>query len=219
MQYCEQCKVSVRGGDSICPLCQHRLQGEKEEDLYPKLQTIYKKFELFFKLLIVGTISSAMICVGVNLILPQAGFWSLYAIFGLIGFWISLVNVLKRRDNLLKSIAVQAFVLTILCVILDFLMGWSNWSLDYFIPIAYSVELLSLYIIALVKRLPPEEYIIYMISALLFCIVPITLYLTGLLTVMLPSIICLVLSVITLVWLIVFEGKRLFWEFKKRFHL
>ena len=185
MQYCDQCHVNVRGGDSICPLCQHKLTGEKEQHLYPTLQTIYKKFQLLFKFLIAGTFSAGVICVGINLILPKNGAWSMYVVI----------------------------------LIIDFIMGWSNWSLDYFIPIAYSTETLSLYIIARVKKLPAEEYIIYIISALLFCIVPITFYFAGLLTVVLPSIICFVLSIVTLVWLVVFEGKRLMWEFKKRFHL
>ena len=154
MQYCKQCNVSVSGADDICPLCQQNLTGEKERPLYPKIQTVYKKHQLFFKLLFGGTASAAIISVGINLILSQTGFWSIYVVFGIISFWISLVNVLKRKDNLLKSIAVQAFVLTVLSVILDLIMGWSNWSIDYFIPITYSVELISLYIIAIVKNYP-----------------------------------------------------------------
>lgn len=219
MRYCDQCKVHVRGGDTVCPLCQNRLTGDAQKALYPEIKTVYRQYQFLFRLLIAATVSGGMICVGINLMLPGSGFWSVFVVFGILCFWISLTAVLKRRDNLLKTIVYQALLLSLLSVLLDLFIGWSGWSLDFFIPITYTLELVSLFIIAKVKKLPPEDSIVYLITAILFCVIPIVFYFTGLISVALPSVLCMTFSVITLVSLIVFEGRTLLVEVRKRFHL
>ena len=54
MKYCEQCKVSVTGQRSRCPLCQSVLrdEGEPYEEVFPVIPTVYNRFQFFFKLLI-----------------------------------------------------------------------------------------------------------------------------------------------------------------------
>ena len=101
----------------------------------------------------------------------------------------------------------------------DLLIGWRGWSLNFVIPIACSVALLSLAIIARVMKLPPGDYIVYLIVDIVFGIAPLVFYLTGLVSIALPSIICISLSVLTLSALIVFEGKHMLQELTKRFHV
>ena len=85
MKYCENCKVSVRGNGEFCPLCQHTLIGEGSEEVYPKLPTLFHQHALFFKLLIFITAAAGIICVAINLLLPQSGYWSVFVFcaFGL----------------------------------------------------------------------------------------------------------------------------------------
>ena len=58
MKYCEQCKVSVTGQRSRCPLCQSVLrdEGEPYEEVFPVIPTVYNRFQFFFKLLIFASI-------------------------------------------------------------------------------------------------------------------------------------------------------------------
>jgi len=219
MSQCNQCNVTVRGDDKVCPLCQNQLTGAVGEALYPAIPTVYGQYRLIFKILTTLTLSGGIICVGINLMLPQSGFWSVFVVFGILCFWVSIIIVIKRRGNLLKSITFQVVAFALMFVALDFLIGWTGWSLNFFIPISCTVAILSLAIIVKVKKLPAEEYGVYLIADILFCIVPIVFYFTGLISVVLPSLLCMAVSVVTCVSQIVFEGKNLWIEIVKRFHV
>ncbi|MCQ2008397.1 MAG: DUF6320 domain-containing protein [Sporolactobacillus sp.] len=219
MKYCGKCKVSIRGKDANCPLCQSRLSGTDEEELYPFVPTIYRQYELFFKLLIFVTIMIGVLCVAVNLILPDSGFWSLFVAVGIGCFWISLIYALQKKDNIPNNITAQVFILSALSLGWDWFTSWRGWSLNYVIPIACSVAMISLAIIAKVTKMPAEDYIVYFIIDIVFGIVPLILYFTGQVGFIIPSVICISLSVLSLSALILFEGKNVLQEIAKNFHV
>lgn len=219
MKYCDKCKVSVRGKETVCPLCQNRLTGTDEEALYPNIPTIYKQFELFFKLLILATITAGVTCVAINLILPRHGYWSVFVVFGLLCFWLSLAYAVRRKDNLPKNITFQAAMVSGLCVLWDFFTGWHGWSLDYVFPIICIAAMISLAVLSRVMRMPAGDYIVYLFVVVLFGIVPFILYLTGFVCIIIPSVICIGLSVVTLSALILFEGANMIAEIQKHFHV
>lgn len=219
MKYCGKCKVSFRGEETVCPLCQNRLSGVDEKAIYPMVPTIYRQFELFFKLLIFSTIIAGVTCVAVNLILPQSGYWSVFVVLGILCFWISLLYALRKKDNIPNNITAQVFILSTLSFGWDWFTGWRGWSLSFVIPISCSVAMLSLAIIAKVTKMPAGDYIIYLIVDIVFGTVPLIFYLTGLVGFVIPSIICISLSALSLSALILFEGKNVLREIIKSFHL
>ncbi|MDD4689100.1 MAG: DUF6320 domain-containing protein [Eubacteriales bacterium] len=219
MSQCNQCNVTVRGSNKVCPLCQNQLIGDVDESLYPEISTVYNQYRLIFKILAAITLSGGIVCIGINLMLPKSGFWSVFTVFGILCFWLSVIIVLKRRGNLLKTITFQVLAFSLLFIALDFFIGWTGWSLNFFIPIACTVAVLSIAIIAKLKNIPTEDYGVYLIVDLLFCIVPIVFYFTGLISAVLPSLFCMAVSVVTCVSQIVFEGKNLWQEIVKRFHV
>ncbi|MFT8318465.1 MAG: DUF6320 domain-containing protein [Sporolactobacillus sp.] len=219
MRYCEKCRVKVRGEETRCPLCQNRLTGSAEENVYPSIPTVYKQNELFFKSLIFSTITAGVVCAAINLILPQSGYWSVFVLLGILCFWISLSYALRKKDNIPKSISNQVFILSILSVGWDWFTGWHGWSVNYVLPISFSVALLSLAIIAKVIKLPAEDYIVNLVVDIVFGIAPLILYIAGLVGPVIPSVICTSLSIISLSALILIEGKRVLREIIKNFHL
>lgn len=219
MRYCEKCRVKVRGKETHCPLCQNRLTGSAEESCYPSVPILYKQYEPFFKSLIFSTIAASVICAAVNLILPKSGYWSIFVILGILYFWVSFAYTLKKKDNIPKSISNQAFILSLLSLGLDWFTGWHGWSLNYVLPISFSVALLSLAIVAKVIKLPAEDYIVNLIVAIVFGFVPFILYVSGFVQSVIPSVICISLSVLSLSALILFEGNEVLGEIVKNFHL
>lgn len=219
MKQCKKCGVGIRGNERICPLCQSELSGTDDDEVYPFVPTIYRQYELFFKLLIFSSIAAGVICVAVNLILPKSGYWSVFTVLGIICFWISLLYALHRKDNISGTITTQVFLLSVLSVGWDLLTGWQGWSLNYVIPISCSVAMLSLAIIATVTKVPAEDYIVNLIVDIIFGIVPLILYLTGLVDSVIPSIVCISLSILSLSALILFEGKSVVQEIIKNFRL
>ncbi len=219
MKYCGKCKVTVKSGTARCPLCQNNLEGEAEAEAYPVLPTLYKQYALFFKLLILATVSAGVISVAINLILPQTGYWSLFAVLGIACFWITLAVVYRRKNNIPHIITNQVMVLSVFSVGWDYLTGWRGWSLDYVIPLTCVGAMVVLAVVAKVMHLPAGDYIAALFVDIAFGIVPIVFYLLGMINVAIPSILCIALSLISLVGLILFEGKSMRLELIKRLHM
>lgn len=219
MRICKKCGVQVRGAEIFCPLCQHRLPGGPEEPVYPKIPTVYRQHEFFFKCLILCSVAAGVVCAAVNLLIPGNGFWSVFVALGILCFWVSLAYAVRKKDNIPHTITVQVFLISILSVGWDFITGWHGWSLDFVIPIACSTAMLSLFIIAKVMRLPPEDYLVYFMVDILFGVVPLVFYLTGLTRVAVPSVVCISLSILSLAALIVFEGREMLRELIRRVHV
>lgn len=219
MKYCDKCKVSVRGDAAVCPLCQSRISGTEEQGLYPVIPTIYKQFELYFKLLILLTVMVGVTCVSINLIIPASGWWSTTVLFGLFSFWIIIAYAVKKKDNLPNTITVQALLISLFSLLWDWFTGWHGWSLDYAFPIACIMAMLALAVTSQVLKMPAGDYIVYLIVDIAFGIFPFILYLSGHLHVVIPSVICIALSILSLSSLILFEGRNMIQEIEKHFHV
>lgn len=221
MRFCDKCKVNIRGNMEYCPLCHSKLTGESDESeiLYPSMPSIYKQFELFFKILFLSTVSAAICCVAINILVPAPIFWALFVILGVICFWILLIVAIRKRNNIPKIISQQVFLISLLSVLWDYVTGWYQWSLDYVIPIACIMGIIVLMVIAKVMKLPTEDYIICFFADIIFGIIPIVFYLTDIINTIIPTIICVALSLISLVSILLFEGDKIKIELEKRLHL
>jgi hypothetical protein len=219
MRKCEKCGVTVRGLGRYCPLCQSRLTGTPEEDIYPKIPTLYRQFAVLFRWMIFGSIAGCIICMAVNILIPSKIFWSLFVIIGVICFWLSFSFAIRKRDNIPQDLTIQVFLATIICIVWDLVTGWKGWSLDYVLPIACSGAMISLIIIAVIMKLQPDEYILYFIVDILYGTVTLLLLLTGVTHIVIPTIICITISLVSLTGLIIFQGKAMRQELIRRFHL
>ena len=221
MKYCEKCTVKAAVNTKRCPLCQNRLTelGGGEGSIFPPVMTVYHQFGVFFKLLILGSVAAAVICVAINLMLPQSGMWSMFVVMGVACLWIALAFALRTRHNFLKNLVYQAIVISVLSVVWDWVTGWRGWSIDYVIPIICMVAMVLLAVIVKIKHMEISDYIIYMALFGIFGIIPIIFYLTGSLRILYPSLICVAQSIISLAALIIFEGENVRAELKRRLHL
>lgn len=219
MKYCSKCRLSVRTTSEYCPLCQSRLTGEGGDGLYPYIPTIYKQFELFFKILIVSSIGAAVACVAANLIFPQTGIWSLFAVFGIFCVWVSVTLIIKKRRNIPRTIVNQVFLTALFCIIWDAVTGWRGWSVDYVLPIIFSASMIGLFIVARVLKMKAGDYLFYLILVTFFCIITLVFYITGITGAVIPSIICFSGGIATLASLVIFEGRNMKHELERRFHL
>lgn len=219
MKYCEKCKVTVRGAETFCPLCRHRLTGTAEEPPYPTIPTVYKQNQRIFKLLGLLTVLSAAVCAFINLLIPQSGFWSAFVLLGIICFWVSLAYALRKQNDIPKTMTGQVIVLSILCVLWDYFTGWHGWSLEFVFPITCITAMVSLAILAKILKMPIGDYFIYLFANIAFGIIPLIFLETGLLRVILPSEICMLCSFVSFLFLMVSEGRAMLSEISRRFHV
>lgn len=220
MKYCEKCKLSVRGNLKRCPLCQAQLSGEGEEPLFPDIPpTIYKQYKLFFKLLILASVVAVVVCMSIDLILSDTISWSFFVLFGIICFWISLFIATKQRHAIPQNITRQVFVVSVFSVLWDYFTTWKGWSVNYAIPIICTIAMISLLTLAKIIKMKEEDCIFSLVVTVCFGLIPLVLLLIGKIYVRIPTLICVAVSIIVTAILILFEGKVLIQELKRKFHV
>lgn len=221
MKYCENCKTTVRGRRALCPLCQGPLRdaGADTGETFPSIPTVYSQFGLFFRLLILASVAASVISLAVNIMIPTKVFWAAFVVAGIGCMWLSLAFALHKWRNIPKNMIYQVVILSLLAVVWDRFTGWHGWSLDYVIPILCVTAMVSMSAIAKVMRLHFEDYLIYLLLFALFGIIPLVFFFMGLLRVAYPTLICVAMSIIALTALLVFEGRNIHLELKRRLHL
>jgi len=220
MKFCNKCKLSVVGKRNLCPLCQGELKdlNDDNREIFPEIPTMFHKYSLFFRILILSSVTVAIVSVMFNVMFPTEGWWSLFVVAGIGCFWIGTAIAISKRTNIPKNILYQVVLLSALAVLWDNWTHWHAWSVNYVIPIVCIGAMISMAIIAKVTNLHARDYMIYLIIDGLFGIVPIVFYFTGLLTMQYPSLICVAASIISLVSLLLFEGENMRSELKRRLH-
>lgn len=211
----------MTGKKAKCPLCGaqlEKLNEEEEREKFPIIHSVYYKNHFFFKLLIFISVLLATISIVLNVLLPIELYWSFFVIAGIICTWISLIILISKRHNIHKTLLWQVILILILSVLWDKWTGWHSWSIDYVIPIVCTLFMMIMAVLAKVLKLQRGDYIIYLLFDCLFAFIPLTLMILDITSVLIPSLICVAVSFLSLVSLILFEGKNMLEELKARLH-
>jgi hypothetical protein len=221
MRYCENCGLHVTGVADRCPLCQGVLTGEPDgPDRFPALPPRPKAPWFALRLLALGTVAAAAICIAVNISFPSHGGWSLVVLAALLTGWLTVGLAIRKRGNPLKAMIWQVFVVSALVLGWDIGTGFSGWSVDFVMPILAMCSLVAMAVLGRILRRQLLEYLFYMVlNILLGLVLPLVLLLTGTVRVVYPSLACIVVSVIALAALLLFRGKAVQSELSRRMHL
>lgn len=221
MKYCEQCKLTVTGQRSRCPLCQSVLrdEGEPYEEVFPVIPTVYNRFQFFFKLLIFASAVLGIVSVVINLLLPQSGVWSLFVLGGIGCLWVFLFIAVRKRNNIPKNILWQVAVAILFCLLWDLFTGWHGWSVDYVVPSICVAAMAALAVTAKVFRLVVGDFLFYLLISVLFGTLPVISILLGWVQVLYPSLICVGCSLVSLAAVLIFQGENMKREWRRRMHL
>ena len=220
MLYCIGCKVSIAGKHIHCPLCGGKMTGEAAENSsYPQVFPDRSWPKKVIQLISASALSAAVICVAINILIPTETFWALFAVFGLACGWLwSVVGIIKK-SKLINNIAWQVIMISVPAFLLDWFTGWYGWSVDYVFPCVCSGAMLAIIILSRVMHMPAKEYIINLIVCTAMGIIPLVWLFTGVLRIIIPSVICAAVSLIIIFIQLIFNWKAICREILKKFHL
>lgn len=221
MKYCSKCKVEVIGDMAFCPLCQSELllQGEVRENIYPTIKEHYTANHMVLKILEFISIIIGILSIFFNIILPSSICWSLIVLVTLGGGWLSIrVAILKHR-NLVKYFLNQSVIICIFAMVIDYITGHNGWAITFVVPTIFSLAMIVMYLLSKILHLQAGDYMIYLLLDGLFGIFPLLFLITDKVQTDIPSLVCILISIISVAGLIVFEGNAMLSELKRRLHV
>ncbi|HHT96412.1 MAG TPA: hypothetical protein GXZ90_00775 [Clostridiales bacterium] len=220
MLKCDNCKINIEGEESRCPLCGGLVQGKPDgKNAFPSIPTIYEEFNIMIRIIMFVSIVIAVLSIALNLIIDIERKWYLLVIAGILCLWLSFIFIIKKKDNIPKTIVWQVVIITITAVLWDYSMGWRGWSISYVLPSVCAAAIILMVLAVKILKIYVGDYIVYLLIDALFGLIPIVFLLIGGLDVTFPSIICVAASVISISALILFKGQDIKEELNKRMHV
>lgn len=94
--------------------------------------------------------------------------------------WLALAVGFFKRYNLLKNAMWQLIIVTVGCIIWDWLTRWHGWSIDFVLPGVSGLIMISMLIISRVYYRQAKDYLVYFVMAALYgMILPFFFLVTG----------------------------------------
>lgn len=231
MQYCNQCRVQIRGNTDRCVLCGNLLNsgadvrnspraeaGRSGKEVFPEIPPAYER-HLAIRILVFISFAAIVASFAMRMIFPSGVNWPLYVVLGLVSMWLGLIIVIRKGYHIPKTIMWQVTVVSILSVIWDKMTGWRGWSIDYVIPAVFVAAVLVMYIIAKITKLSIRDYITYALLDGLLGILPVLFIVFDWVSVYYPAIICAAASITFLSAIFIFQGDNIRKELNKRMHI
>lgn len=233
LSYCNHCRVTVRGSDDICPLCRNPMPpvekngmdlaailAEEElcQDVFPYVD-VENRSHRVIRLLSVISIAAVVISFLTRMTFPTRVNWPIFVLISVIFMWLSVATILRKHHNVSKTIIWQVVLWSGTALLFDRVIGWRGWSLNYFIPILCATGIVTVAVLANVLHLHKGDYIVYLILGALLGLIPFLFIILDWVRVLLPAVMCVALSISFLAAVLIFYGRLIFNETRKRFHL
>ncbi len=224
-QHCLQCNVRIRGDKIRCPLCGNSLPHageilklEHPRDVFPYIEAEFKS-HLAVRILVFISLVTVILSFAIAQFFESEINWPLLILLGIGSMWLIASNVLRKRRSLAKVITWQVTLLSLLALLWDFVIGWQGWSLDFAIPILCIAATAAMFVIAQVRHLDAQDYIVYLSLTALFGLFPMLFLLFSWVNIIIPSILSVVISSIMLAAILIFQWEAIMSELSKRLHI
>ncbi len=218
MNRCNKCNVLIENNLKKCPLCLSETEviSDEYDCSYPEikksqLNDIIKKLFLFL------AVGGSVVCFFVNIYIGGIP-WSMICVAGYFYLYFSAKVFFVKARNIPLNIMLQIILLSITVPVVDYAIGWVGWSIDYVLPLVQIAGSVVLFVFGLLKPIKFSEYIFYIFMVAFFGIIPFVLLMLNLVSVIWPSIACVLYSFLSLLYMLVFARRKFNNELQKRLH-
>ncbi len=179
MLKCSKCRISIRGDKKCCPLCMGQVSGEPEDSAFYAIRPQNISRASAFRI-------ASFICVITEIVMGLLFYASHYAnaAFLLVMLVAPLclfdfAAAIFFKENILKLITTQAYLIMLVCYIVDLNTGFIGWSVIWVIPVLFVVLTVAVMMIGHVMRSHMENYIIYPVLNVILSLLQVILIKTG----------------------------------------
>ncbi len=221
MSKCLKCNVMICDDTDRCPLCRHVLEVKtgQEKNYYPDAILVTKRFRFLENLLLFLSIVAVCVLAGINYTVNPDILWSVIAALVLLYVNVAFkLAVIGKSGYMFKTVMLVLIAVPVLLSI-DYLTGYSRWSLDYVLPAGVLAMDLMLLILILVNRRNWQSYMMSQIFTLLLSVVPVILYLINVIHFPYLAWIAFGASAFLFLGTLILGDRRARTELKRRFHI
>lgn len=224
MKKCNSCNVYISDESDVCPLCRHGLTEVddlkiKKQAVYPDIVFSRRKFNSLINIFKLISLILIVLSVCINAITYSETWWSVIVVAAVVYFWVTMKYSILHNTNYAAKILVQIILTMLLSVLIDFVLGYSGWSVNYALPSIALLGCAAIAILMVVNYMNWQSYIMFQIAFVAFGIIFVILYANRIITKPLMTYMALGISLLMFICTIIFGDKKAKTELKRRFHM
>lgn len=221
MSKCRNCNIEILDNTGVCPLCHCVVEkdGTERESAYPEVWIREKKIGLVIRIYLFLAVAAEALLVFINVQQQGSIWWS--AITAGVFFYIYLVMKvgIQNETGYRNKIILFTAAFVILIYMIDRVIGYRGWSLNYVLPAGVLMINLAIMLLMIVNWKNWPSYLLFQIFCILCSMLPIFLWKKGVITKPFLSEIALADSVLLFLGTVIIGGSRARIELKRRFHV
>lgn len=196
-----------------------QVKKEADKGNYPVIEYDEKKWKNLVYIFY-GILAAVAVLLGVVNVATYSGlWWSGIAVPAIVYAGLTVRYSILHHANLGKSVMIQTIGMQILLVLMDQVLGYQGWSVNYAIPATILFADVVVVFLILVNRLNWQSYFMYQIAITIFSFIPLILWAAGFVTRPAVALVTMVLTVLILLMTIRLGDTRIKNELIRRFHL
>lgn len=192
---------------------------EHDRKNYPEVAYDVDKFKKIVNIFYLVLFALAAILAIINYATFRHTWWSAIAVASIGYAAVTIRYSLTRHANLAFKIVIQSVGAQLLLVVIDYVTGYTGWSVNYAIPSVILFDVAAIVFLIIVNRLNWQSYFMYQIAITIFSFIPLALWAFDLINRPLMAIITVIISVAILSVTILMGDRSVKKELIRRFHL
>lgn len=185
---------------------------------YPRIPDQSKLFQLLIRWYMILTLLTVIGLTVYNFTHYNGMGWSLPVDAAILYSWLSLRFFIRFNFNPAARILIHTIAIEILCIVTDMVLGYGGWSLNFGFPALILAACVTNIFLMLLDSINWLRYFMFQIVYVIFALIPLPLWIAGIVTNPLPGIASLGIAFLILIGSICFNPKKVKREAKRRFH-
>lgn len=134
-----------------------------------------KKTDFIIKTLILAQVIFGIGLVLLNSLLTPSVHWAGICNAGIAYVWITVLYSINKNRNIAGHVFLQTIAISLLCVYIDYKIGFQAWSINISIPSIVIISNITMLVLDIVCHRKYIRYALYQLLIVLFSIIPIVL--------------------------------------------
>lgn len=220
MSRCRQCNIEILDETERCPLCNSVLEQTVEvENMYPNVRTITRKMMLISRIYLFCAILVEALLVYINVVTESEMWWSAIPGLTFLYGYMLIRYAILGKSGYKSKIIVLTLIAILMTVAADFVVGYRGWSVNYALPAGILFIDAGILVLMIYNRRNWQSYMMWQIFMILCSLVPMVLFLVGIVTAPLLGLIALAASVFLFLGTLIIGDRKARTELKRRFHI